>query len=330
MNKIEPLNLTLSSSPHAHSSNSTAVIMRDVCIALVPALIAAVVFFGWRALTLTAVSVLGCVFFEWGYRKVMKKDCTVGDWSAVVTGVLIAFVCPVNLPYWMVLVGDFFAIVVVKQLFGGIGMNIVNPALAARAVMMFSWTGAMTSGAYHQVKLFDAVTSATPMEALAANTLPESSLLELFLGKCGGSLGEVSAAAVLLGGAYLLLRKVISWRIPTAYLASVAVLTLIFPRGGNDFMDWMLCQLLSGGLLLGAFFMATDYTTSPITHFGQLVYGVGCGVLTVLFRYFGAMPEGVTFAILIMNCCIGFFDKLGIPARFGVLREKKRKGGAAE
>lgn len=325
MKKIEPLNLTISSSPHAHSSNSTAVIMRDVCIALVPALIAAIVLFGWRVLTLTAFSVAGCVFFEWGYRRMMKKDCTVGDWSAVVTGVLIAFVCPANVPYWMILIGDFFAIVVVKQLFGGIGMNIVNPALAARALMMFSWTSAMTSGAYHEVKLLDAVSSATPMEALAAGSLPNCSVLELFLGRCGGSLGEVSAAALLVGGAYLLIRKVISWRIPTAYLASVAVLTMLFPRGGNDFFDWMLCQLLSGGLLLGAIFMATDYTTSPVTHFGQLAYGVGCGVLTVLFRYFGAMPEGVTFAILIMNCCVGFFDKMGIPARFGAVKQKKQK-----
>ena len=331
MTKTEPVvNLTLSSSPHVHSKNTTAVIMRDVCIALAPALIAAVILFGWNVLAITAISAAGCVFFEWGYRKLMKKDCTVGDWSAVVTGVLIAFVCPANVPYWMVLVGDFFAIVIVKQLFGGIGMNIVNPALAARALMMFSWPGAMTSGAFHEVKLLDALTSATPMEALAAQTLPESSLLELFLGKCGGCIGEVSAAALLVGGAYLLIRKVISWRIPTAYLASVAVLTLIFPRGGNDFMDWMLCQLLSGGLLLGAIFMATDYTTSPVTHAGQLVYGIGCGVLTVLFRYFGAMPEGVTFAILIMNCCIGFFDKLGIPARFGAVREKKKKGGETE
>lgn len=330
MKKIEAVNLTLSSSPHAHSSNSTKVIMRDVCIALIPALIAAIIFFGWRVLTVTALSAAACVFFEWGYRKAMKKDCTVGDWSAVVTGVLIAFVCPANVPYWLILAGDFFAIVVVKQLFGGIGLNIVNPALAARAMMMFSWTSAMSSGAFHEVKLLDAVTSATPMEALKAGALPQSSFLELFLGKCGGCIGEISAAALLVGGIYLLIRKVITLRIPVAYLATVAVLTLIFPRNGNDFVDWMLAQMLSGGLLLGAIFMATDYTTSPITHLGQIIYGIGCGVLTVLFRYFGAMPEGVSFAILIMNCCVGFFDKIGIPARFGAIREKKKKGGEAE
>ena len=336
--KYEATNLTVSSSPHAHSSNSTAVIMRDVCIALLPALIAAIRFFGWRALTLTMLSVAGCVFFEWGFRKLMKKDCTVGDWSAVVTGMLIAFVCPVTLPFWTILVADLFAIVLVKQLFGGIGMNIVNPALAARA-FLFSWPSLM-SGSWVRpgtaisafstpsAQVLDGLTAATPMAALAENTLSAESLLDLFLGNIGGSLGEVSAAALLLGGIYLLLRRVISVRIPLAYLGTVAVLTVLFPLGGNDCFDWMLCQLLSGGLMLGAIFMATDYTTSPVTHGGQIAYGIGCGVLTVLFRYFGAYVEGVTYAILIMNCCIGFFDKLGVPKRFGLVRQKK--GGADE
>lgn len=326
---IEATNLTVSSSPHAHSKNSTAVIMRDVCIALLPALIAAIWFFGWRALTLTLVSVAGCVFFEWGYRKLMKKDCTVGDFSAVVTGMLIALVCPVSLPYWTILLADLFAIVLVKQLFGGIGMNIVNPALAARA-FLFSWPSLM-SGSWVRPGTslsiispsLDGLTGATPLGALAENALPAESLLDLFLGKVGGSLGEVSAAALLLGGVYLLVRKVISPRIPLAYLGTVAVLAVLFPRGGSDCFDWMFYQLLSGGLMLGAIFMATDYTTSPVTHLGQIVYGVGCGVLTLLFRYFGSYVEGVTYAILIMNCCVGFFDKLGIPRRFGL-----KKGGA--
>ena len=335
--KYEPVNLTLSSSPHAHSRNSTAVIMRDVCLALLPALAAAIYFFGWRALTLTLVSVAGCVFFEWGYRRVMKKDSTVGDLSAVVTGILIAFVCPVTLPFWTILIADVFAIVLVKQLFGGIGMNIVNPALAARA-FLFSWPSLMSGNwvkagtavsAFSTPANLDGLTAATPMASLAAQTLPAESLLDLFLGKVGGSLGEVSAAALLLGGAYLVLRRVISLRIPLAYLLTVAVLTVLFPQGGNDRLTWMLCQLLSGGLMLGAIFMATDYVTSPITHGGQIVYGIGCGVLTVAFRYFGSYPEGVTFAILIMNCCIGFFDKIGVPKRFGAVREKKKKGGEA-
>lgn len=332
--KQPDLKLTLSSSPHAHSKNSTAVIMRDVCIALLPALIAAICLYGWRALTLTLVSVAGCVFFEWAYRRMMKKDCTTNDWSAVVTGILIAFVCPVSLPFWTILIADFFAIVVVKQLFGGIGMNIVNPALAARA-FLFSWPALMSGRwtapgtALPALRLpasLDGLTCATPMAALAAGQLPTESLLDLFLGRSGGSLGEVSALALLLGGLYLLLRRVISLRIPLAYLGTVALLAFLFPLGGNGRVDWMLCQLLSGGLMLGALFMATDYTTSPVTHGGQLVFGVGCGVLTILFRYFGSYVEGVSYAILIMNCCVGFFDGIGIPRRFGLVK-KSRKGG---
>ena len=331
--KQKPLFLTISASPHAHSRNSTRVIMCDVCIALLPALAAALYFFGLRALTLTAVSVFGCIFFEWAYRKIMKKSQTVGDWSAAVTGMLIAFVCPVSLPFWTVLLADLFAIVLVKQLFGGIGMNIVNPALAARA-FLFSWPSLMSgawvaSGTYLpalSAANVDGLTSATPMEALAVGRLPTESLLDLFLGKVGGSLGEVSALALILGGIYLLIRRVISLRIPLAYLLTVAVLTFIFPLGGASRVDWMLYQLLSGGLMLGAIFMATDYTTSPVTKGGQIVFGIGCGALSVALRYFGSYVEGVSYAILIMNCCVGFFDKIGVPKRFG-LAKKARKGG---
>ena len=330
------LKLTLSSSPHAHSKNSTGVIMRDVCIALLPALAAAIWFFGWRSLTLTLVSVVGCVFFEWAYRRIMKKDCTTGDWSAVVTGILIAFVCPVTLPFWTILIADFFAIVVVKQLFGGIGMNIVNPALAARA-FLFSWPSLMSGSwaapgtavsAFRLPESLDGMTSATPMETLAVGQLPSESLLDLFLGNIGGSLGEVSALALLIGGLYLVIRRVISLRIPLAYLGTVAVLALLFPLGGAARLDWMLCQLLSGGLMLGAIFMATDYTTSPVTHGGQIVFGIGCGVLTILFRYFGSYVEGVSYAILIMNCCVGFFDSIGLPKRFGLVKKSKKDGEA--
>ena len=327
--KYEPLKLTISSSPHAHSSNATQVIMRDVCIALMPALIGGIVFFGFRALALTLISAGACVFFEWLYRNIMKKDTTVGDWSAVVTGILIAFVCPANVPYWAVIIGDFFAIVLVKQLFGGIGMNIVNPALAARAFMMFAWPSLMSGSAYNVTTggLLDAVTTATPMQALHAGALPTQSLLDAFLGKIGGCMGETSALLLLLGGVYLVIRKVISLRIPVAYLVTVAVLAVLFPRGGCDRLDWMLYELLSGGLILGAVYMATDYTTSPVTHAGQVCFGIGCGVVTILIRYFGSYVEGVSFAILLMNCCVGFFDKIGIPKRFGA--QKKKKGGDA-
>lgn len=328
--KYKDLKLTLSSSPHAHSGCTTDVIMKDVCIALLPALIAAVWFFGARALSATIISVIASVAFEWGYRKIMDKDSTVSDWSAVVTGMLVAFVCPVNLPYWTLIMGDFFAIVVVKQLFGGIGMNIVNPALAARA-FLFSWPSLM-SGNWNtpgqNISItgpVDAVTSATPMEALAAGKIPSESLLDLFIGKVGGSFGEISALALLLGLVYLLATKVITLRIPLAYVGTVAVLAFLFPQGGNAGWQWALYQVLSGGLLLGAIFMATDYTTSPVTKGGQIAFGIGCGVLTILLRYFGSYVEGVSFAILIMNCCVGFFDKIGMPKRFGFKKDGGKK-----
>ncbi|MBR6826098.1 MAG: RnfABCDGE type electron transport complex subunit D [Oscillospiraceae bacterium] len=325
--KYKDLKLSLSSSPHAHSGCTTDVIMKDVCIALMPALIAAIWFFGPRALSATIVSVIACVAFEWGYRRLMHKDSTVGDWSAVVTGILVAFICPVNLPYWTLILGDFFAIVVVKQLFGGIGMNIVNPALAARA-FLFSWPSLMSGNwtkpgvSIPVTGAVDAVTAATPMEALAVGQLPQASLMDLLIGKVGGSFGEVSAIALLLGLVYLLATEVISLRIPLSYVGTVAVLALIFPQGGNAGWEWALYQVLSGGLLLGAIFMATDYTTSPVTRGGQIAFGIGCGVLTILLRYFGSYVEGVSFAILIMNCCVGFFDKIGLPKRFGL-----KKGG---
>ena len=333
--KFIPGTLTISSSPHVHSPNSTRRLMFDVCLALVPALIAAIWYFGWRCLTVVMVSVAACVFFEWAYRKIMKKENACADLSAVVTGILLAFVCPPTIPYWVVILGALFAIVLVKQLFGGIGQNIVNPALAARA-FLFSWPLFMNtwirSGVHPAVfsnptsAALDGLTAATPLASMSAGKLPAEDALDLFLGQTGGCIGEVCAAALLLGGVYLLLRRVITLRIPLSYLGTVAVLAFTFPLGGANRLDWMLCQLLSGGLMLGALFMATDYTTSPVTHAGQIAYGVGCGVLTLLFRYFGSYPEGVTYAILIMNCCVGFFDKMGIPKRFGMI---KKKGGEA-
>lgn len=333
--KFIPGTLTISSSPHVHSPNSTRRLMFDVCLALVPALIAAIWYFGWRCLTVVMVSVAACVFFEWAYRKIMKKENACADLSAVVTGILLAFVCPPTIPYWVVILGALFAIMLVKQLFGGIGQNIVNPALAARA-FLFSWPLFMNtwirSGVHPAVfsnptsAALDGLTAATPLASMSAGKLPAEDALDLFLGQTGGCIGEVCTAALLLGGVYLLLRRVITLRIPLSYLGTVAVLAFTFPLGGANRLDWMLCQLLSGGLMLGALFMATDYTTSPVTHAGQIAYGVGCGVLTLLFRYFGSYPEGVTYAILIMNCCVGFFDKMGIPKRFGVI---KKKGGEA-
>ncbi len=320
--------LTVSSSPHIHGPNRTWRLMLDVIIALMPALIWAVLMFGFRALTVAGVSVAGSVFFEWAYRKIMKFDNTVGDLSSVVTGLLIAFVCPVTIPYWTILVGDFFAIVIVKQLFGGIGKNFMNPALAARAFLL-SWPVVMTTwvedgsrpGIFNPV---DVVTTATPLNHMHTGALPQESLLDLFLGTVGGSMGEISAVLLLAGGLYLVVRKVITLRIPLSFLGTVAVLTFLFPRG-NDRVVWMLSQLLSGGLMLGAWFMATDYVTTPITGLGQILFGLGCGVITVVIRYFGSYPEGVSYAILIMNTCVVLLDQVGRPKRFGVTKKEGKQ-----
>ena len=324
--------LTLSSSPHVHSPVTTQTIMRDVLIALAPALVGSVYFFGFRALMVTLISVAACVFFEWAFCKITKTHCKVYDLSAVVTGVLLAFVCPVTVPYWCIIIGDFFAIIVVKQIFGGIGRNIVNPALAARA-FMFSWPAIMTNwvkvgfeNAASVLSTTDAVTAATPLAAMHQGQMPADSLLDMFLGNVGGCLGETSALLLLIGFVYLLIRKVITLRIPLAYIGTVAVLTVLFPLGGNDPIQWMAAQLCGGGLMLGAIFMATDYVTSPITHLGQVVYGIGCGVLTVVIRYFGGYNEGVSYAILIMNLCVVLLDRIGRPRKFGA--PKKAKGVA--
>ena len=322
--------LTISSSPHVHSTMSTRTIMRDVLIALIPALAGSVFFFGLRALMVVLVSVSACLFFEWGWSKVMKRHCMTYDLSAVVTGVLLAFVCPPTIPYWMIVVGAGFAIILVKMLFGGIGKNIVNPALAARA-FMFSWPAAMSTwvkvGWENQPGLLstaDAVTAATPLAAMHQGQLPADSLLNAFLGNIGGCIGETSVVLLLLGFVYLLVRKVLTWRIPVTFVGTVAVLALIFPQG-NDPLLWCGYQLCSGGLMLGAIFMATDYVTSPITRLGQIVYGVGCGVLTVLIRYFGGYNEGVSYAILIMNCCVVLLDRIGRPTKFGAPKKEAVK-----
>ena len=322
--------LTISSSPHVHSKVTTQTIMRDVLIALIPALVGSVYFFGFRALMVTLISVAACMFFEWGWCKMMKMPCKVYDLSFAVTGVLIAFVCPVTIPYWCIIIGDFFAIIVVKMLFGGIGKNFVNPALAARA-FMFGWPVLMTNwvkvgfeNAAGILSTADAVTAATPMAALHQGQMPEESILDLFLGNVGGCIGETSVVLLLIGLIYLLARKIITLRIPLAYVGTVAVLSLLFPMGNNAFV-WCAAQLCGGGLMLGAIFMATDYVTSPVTKLGQIVYGIGCGVLTIVIRYFGGYNEGVSYAILIMNCCVVLLDRIGRPTKFGAPKKEVAK-----
>ena len=322
--------LTISSSPHAHSPVTTQTIMRDVLIALIPAMLGSIYFFGFRSLLVTLVSAAACVFFEWGFCKIRKLHCKTYDLSAVVTGVLLAFVCPVTIPYWTIILGDFFAIVLVKMLFGGLGKNIVNPALAGRAflfswpVLMSNWVKVGFDNAAGLLSTADTVTAATPMSAMHQGALPEESILDMFLGNIGGCIGETSALLLIIGFVYLLYRKVITARIPLAYIGTVAILAFLFPQG-NDRIAWMAAQVFGGGLMLGAIFMATDYVTSPLTKLGQIVYGIGCGIITILIRYFGGYSEGVTYAILCMNACAVLLDKVGRPVKFGAPKKEAAK-----
>ncbi len=301
--------LQVSSSPHIRSEATTQRIMLDVLIALLPAAFAGIYFFGLNAALLIAVTVLSSVAFEYLMRKVLKRSNTISDLSAAVTGLLLALNLPPDLPVWMAIVGSLFAIVIVKQLFGGLGQNFVNPALAARAFLLVSYGTKMTTWTQPLASEVDVVSYATPLGVLKeGGELP--GLLNMFLGRIGGSLGETSALALIIGGVYLLVRGVISWHIPVIYVGTVAVIALI--AGANPFY-----YVLAGGLLLGAIFMATDYTTSPMTKKGVIIYALGCGALTMLFRLYTNMPEGVSYAILLMNVTVPLIDRYTKPKRFG-------------
>ena len=310
------MNLTVASSPHIRGNFKTRRIMLDVVLALLPAMIVGIWLHGFRSLLVTLVAIASCVGSEWLYSLVTKKRNTIVDGSACVTGMLLAMTLPATVPYWLVIVGSAFAIMFVKCLCGGLGQNVFNPALSARGFMMLVAPAYMV-----RFEGLDGVTAATPLHHMVMPALPEETLLDMFLGNCPGSIGEVSALALLIGGAYLVIRKVISVRIPAAYLGTVAVVTLIFSKTDAP-VQWMLYSLLSGGVMLGAIFMATDYATSPVTPVGQIIYGIGCGVLTVFFRYNGLFPEGVTYAILLMNAFVWLIDRHTAPRRFGV-----KKGG---
>jgi electron transport complex protein RnfD len=310
------MNFTVASSPHIRGDFRSSKLMMDVVIALIPALLVGIYVLGIRALVVTVVSMASAVLAEWLYCLVMKKSSTLPDCSALVTGMLFALTLPVTTPLYVVVLGSAFAIVVAKCMCGGLGQNVFNPALLARAFVLLVFPVALTR---YQV---DGFTGATPLHHMVMPALPEQGLLDMFLGNCPGSIGELSALALLLGGAYLVLRRVILPNVPLAYLGTVAVLTLVFYKTDSP-LQWMGYQLLSGGLMLGAIFMATDYATSPVTPWGQILHGIGCGVLTVLFRYFGLFPEGVTYAILLMNGCVWLLDRYTPPRRFGT-----KRGGA--
>lgn len=301
--------LRLSVSPHIHSGRSTAGIMRDVVISLVPAAIAGTVIFGLRALLVIAVCVASCVLLEALFNVIVKKAQTVGDFSAAVTGLLLALNLPANVPLWQCVIGSVFAIIIVKCLFGGIGSNPVNPAITARIFMLVSF-GSMTVQAYPTI--VDTVAGATPLASVAEGNMP--SMKDLLLGLTGGAIGETCALALLIGFVYLLVRRVITWHIPVSLIGSVFILSFLME--GFDVMK-ATALVLSGGLLLGAIFMATDYVTSPSTAKGKIVFGVGAGLLTFLIRYFGVYPEGVSFAILFMNILTPYIDALTGHKVFG-------------
>ena len=310
--------LIVTAAPHITSADSTQKIMQRVCIALVPTLIASVFIFGINSLILTAITVAACVFFEWGYCKMVGREVPIADFSAVVTGLLLAFNLPASLPWWMAIVGAFIAIVIVKQLFGGMGYNFANPAIVARIALAVGFASRMASYPKPENGI-DALASATPLAVF--DQLGSSEYVTLLLGNHGGVLGETCAITILIGGIYLIATKVISPVIPVTYLATVAVLSLV---AGRD----PIVQLLSGGLMLGAFFMATDYVTSPTTNKGKIIFGLGLGIITCAIRFLGTMNEGVSFAILLMNLLVPYIEVNTRQEKLGIAKVKK--GGAAK
>jgi len=323
--------------PHIRDNAGVNKIMLDVIIALVPAGIAGIYFFGIEAAMVMVVTVAACVFFEWAYKKVTKQACTIRDLSAVVTGILLAFNLPASAPLWMPIVGAFVAIIIAKELFGGIGQNFINPALAGRAFLTAAYPVFMlnvpeplrTLGAnlnlITQSTPHDLFTEATPLQVMKwTHHIPtQADYLNAFIGNIPGMIGEVSVIALLLGFVYLLVKKIISWRIPVVYVATVAVFTFVFGRHGGLFTGAWLYEILLGGLMLGAIFMATDYSSSPVTPLGQIIMGIGCGVLTFAIRHYGGYPEGVAYSILLMNLFVPLIDKYTKPKVYGVTKTKK-------
>ncbi len=326
---MENLKLLVSSTPHIRSNDSIEKIMGDVLIALAPASIMGIYFFGFKALLLMIISMASCVLFEAGYQKLTKQPVTVTDLSALVTGLLLALNLPVSSPVWLPIVGGFFAIVVAKQVFGGLGQNFINPALAARAFLVASYPTLTTGGAFTQTAKgvigIDGISAATPLAQIAESkdilTVSSSDFVNAIFGNIGGTIGETCAVALILGGIYLIVRKVISWKIPVSYILTVLILTSIFKYTGIAPNRLPLYEIFTGGLMLGAFFMATDYASSPVTPVGQIIMGIGCGLITTLIRIFGGYPEGVSYSILLMNLCVPLIDRYTKPKIFGEVKK---------
>ena len=312
-------NFVVSGTPHVRSKESIQSIMRDVIIALVPATAAGIYYFGLRALILIVAAIISAVFFEWLYEKITKKPVTINDLSAVVTGLLLAMNLPASAPVWVAIVGSAFAIIFAKQLFGGLGQNFINPALAGRAFLLASYPTEMTTWVVPNGLAADAATYATPLAQLKNGAL-DASLKQLVIGQVGGTIGETCAIALIIGGIYLLYKHVISWKIPVIYIATVFILFAVIGRHG---MRMPLQEIFAGGVVLGGIFMATDYASSPVTPKGQVIFAVGAGLLTYLIRTFGGYPEGVSYSILIMNCCVPLIERFTEPTIFGALPKTK-------
>ena len=312
-------NFVVSGTPHVRSKESIQSIMRDVIIALVPATAAGIYYFGLRALILIVAAIISAVFFEWLYEKITKKPVTINDLSAVVTGLLLAMNLPASAPVWVAIVGSAFAIIFAKQLFGGLGQNFINPALAGRAFLLASYPTEMTTWVVPNGLAADAATYATPLAQLKNGAL-DASLKQLVIGQVGGTIGETCAIALIIGGIYLLYKHVISWKIPVIYIATVFIMFAVIGRHG---MRMPLQEIFAGGVMLGGIFMATDYASSPVTPKGQVIFAVGAGLLTYLIRTFGGYPEGVSYSILIMNCCVPLIERFTEPTIFGALPKTK-------
>jgi len=318
--------LTISSPPHITGNDTTKKRMRDVLIALAPAFLFGVYYYGFRGLMITVLAIVAAVAAEALYQRAVGKKVTINDLSAVLTGLLLAFNLPPAVPFWIPVLGSFFAIIVVKQLFGGLGQNFINPALGARAFLLASFPVHMTNWTFSEAsyQIVDGVAGATYLNIIKRVpefTPEQSDYMALLFGKVGGCIGEVSAAALIAGGAYLLVRRVINWRIPVFYIGSFAVCAFVFGRQGFFAGEFILFEVLAGGLMLGAFFMATDYATSPITPNGKIIFAIGCGFLAVMIRFYSGYPEGICYSILIMNIFVPFLDKYTRPRIYG--RRKK-------